>query len=89
MSGAMRMVSIFSPHRLHLIFHLIAGTATTTPVLSHVVRSVEAVFQAHSVINLNLVDMCAIAVRQTVQETSEVWPSMPIWCVIYRRDDSI
>ena len=43
-----------------------------------------------SVINLNSLDMCTIAVRQTVQENSEVWPSMPIRCVIiYWRGDSI
>ena len=42
-----------------------------------------------SVINLNSVDMCTVAMRQTVQQTSEVWPSVPIWCVIYRRDDNI
>ena len=42
-----------------------------------------------SVINLNPIDMCTVAVRQTVQEISKVWPSMPIWCVIYQRDDSI
>ena len=46
-------------------------------------------FRLLSIINLNPIDMSTVAVRQIVQETSEVWPSMPIWCVIYRRDDSI
>ena len=48
-------------------------------------------FRLLSVINLNSIsiDMCTAAVRQTVQETSDVWPSMPIWCVIYQRDDGI
>lgn len=46
-------------------------------------------FRLLSVINLNPIDMCTVAVRRIVQETSEVWPSMPIWCVIYRKDDSI
>ena len=38
--------AFFFFHNLHFISHLIAGTASTTPVLSHVVRLVEAVFQA-------------------------------------------
>ena len=46
-------------------------------------------FRLLSVINLSHIDMCTIAVRQTLQEISEVWPSMPIWCVIYRRDNNI
>jgi hypothetical protein len=46
-------------------------------------------FRLLSVINLNSVDMCTFAVRQTMQEGSEVWTSVPIWCVIYRKDDSI